>query len=224
MNRNSIEIKSDRAPSTSRRRFLRTSTTAALGSVFAANLNLSQKTLAATSETLRVGLIGCGGRGTGAANQAMNADKNVILTAMADVFDDQLQRSLVTLKKDEEIRDKIKVNPSHCFVGLDAYQKVLDSGVDLVILATPPGFRPLHLRAAVNAGKHIFCEKPVATDAPGIRSVLASVEEARKKSLALVAGFCWRYDYARRQIFKQIHDGAVGDIKAIYATYYTGPV
>ena len=120
--------------------------------------------------------------------------------------------------------DKVKVTPEKCFVGLDAYQKVIDSGVDVVLLATPPGFRPVHLKAAVDAGKHIFCEKPMATDAPGVRSVLESVKAAKEKSLSLVAGFCWRYEAARREFYKRIHDGAIGDIRAIYATYYTGPV
>ena len=222
MNHNSNNVMSDPISlSTSRREFLKTSTAAALGSVFAANVSLSQRSPAAT-ETLRVGLIGCGGRGTGAANQALHADQNVVLTAMADVFEDQLKKSLATLKS--EGGDQVKVDPDHCFVGLEAYQKVIDSGVDVVVLATPPGFRPQHLQAAVAAGKHIFCEKPVATDAPGVRSVLASVEQAKMKKLALVAGFCWRYDYARREIFKRIHQGDIGAIRAIYGTYYTLPV
>jgi myo-inositol 2-dehydrogenase / D-chiro-inositol 1-dehydrogenase len=107
---------------------------------------------------------------------------------------------------------------------LDAYQKVIDSGVDVVLLASPPGFRPVHLRAAVNAGKHIFCEKPMATDAAGVRSVLASVKAAKEKKIALVAGFCWRYEGARREFYQRIHNGAIGDVRAIYATYYAGPV
>ena len=225
MNQDSKGLVSDQTSlplASSRRQFLKTSSAAALGSVFAANLSRSEKTFAANSETLRVGLIGCGGRGTGAANQALNADKNVVLTAMGDVFQHQLQGSLKSLKG--EVGDKVKVTPDHCFIGLDAYQKVIDSGVDVVILATPPGFRPQHLQAAVAAGKHVFCEKPMATDGPGVRSVMASVEEARKKNLALVAGFCWRYDLPRRALFKQIHDGAIGDLRAIYGTYFTGPV
>ena len=172
--------------------------------------------------TLRVGLIGCGGRGSGAASQALNADSNVVLTAMGDAFEDQLQKSLQNLQKAHP--DKVKVTPEKCFVGLDAYQKVIDSGVDVVLLATPPGFRPTHLKAAVEAGKHIFCEKPMATDAPGLRSVLASVKLAREKQLSLVAGFCWRYDTARREFYRRIHQGAIGDIRAIYATFYAGPV
>ena len=172
--------------------------------------------------TLRVGLIGCGGRGSGAASQALSADSNVILTAMGDAFEDQLQKSLQSLQKAHP--EKVKVTPEKCFVGLDAYQKVIDSGVDVVLLATPPGFRPVHLKASVEAGKHIFCEKPMATDAPGLRSVLASVKLAREKPISLVAGFCWRYDTARREFYERIHDGAIGDIRALYATYYAGQV
>ena len=178
--------------------------------------------VAQTPQTLKVGLIGCGGRGSGAASQALKADPNVVLTAMGDAFEDQLQKSLQNLQK--SCGDKVKVTPETCFVGLDAYQKVIDSGVDVVLLATPPGFRPVHLKAAVDAGKHIFCEKPVATDSPGVRSVLESVKKAKEKNLALVAGFCWRYDTARREFYKRIHDGAIGDLRAIYATYYTGQV
>jgi predicted dehydrogenase len=208
---------------TSRRDFLKTSSAAVLGGALVSPLGFpSIASGASNNKKLKVGLIGCGGRGTGAVNQALHADENVVLTAMADVFENQLNNSLATLKK--EIGDKVQVDPDHCFVGLDGYQKVINSGVDVVILATPPGFRPQHLKAAVDAGKHIFCEKPVATDAPGVRSVLASVEEAKKKNLALVAGFCWRYDYARREFYKRVLAGAIGDIKAIYATYYTGPV
>jgi myo-inositol 2-dehydrogenase / D-chiro-inositol 1-dehydrogenase len=171
---------------------------------------------------LRVGLIGCGGRGSGAASQALSADPNVTLTAMGDAFEDQLRKSLQNLQKEHP--DKVKVAPEKCFVGLDAYQKVIDSGVDVVLLATPPGFRPVHLKAAVEAGKHIFCEKPMATDAPGVRSVLESVKKAKEKKVALVAGFCWRYETARREFYGRIHNGAIGDLRAIYATYYAGRV
>lgn len=173
-------------------------------------------------DVLRVGLIGCGGRGSGAASQALNADPNVVLTALGDAFEDQVQRSLQGLQKQHP--DKVKVTPEKCFSGLNAYQQVIDSGVDVVLLAAPPGFRPAHLKAAVEAGKHIFCEKPMATDAPGVRSVLESVEVAKAKKLSLVAGFCWRYELARREFYQRIHDGAIGDLRAVYATYYAGPV
>ena len=206
---------------TSRRDFLKTS--ALVGSALAAPTIMPGELFGReTTDTLRVGLIGCGGRGSGAASQALSADKNVVLTAMGDAFQDQLQSSLQSLQKAHA--DKVKVTPEKCFVGLDAYQKVIDSGVDVVLLATPPGFRPIHLKAAVDAGKHVFCEKPMATDAPGVRSVLASVKAAKEKKLALVAGFCWRYETARQEFYKKIHEGAIGDIRAVYATYYTGPV
>ncbi|MBU6400790.1 MAG: Gfo/Idh/MocA family oxidoreductase [Verrucomicrobia bacterium] len=208
--------------STSRRQFLKTSTTAVLGGALASQWALSGRAQAPNSETLKVGLIGCGGRGTGAAAQALHADNNVMLTAMADVFPERLQASLAELRR--QAPDKVKVQDDHSFIGLDAYQKVLDSGVDVVILTTPPGFRPVHLKAAVAANKHIFCEKPVATDAPGLRSVMESVAESKQKPIALVAGFCWRYNTSRRAFYQHIHDGAIGDLRAIYATYYTSPV
>ncbi len=152
---------------TSRREFLKNSALA--GGVLAAPAILPGNLFGADSaRTLRVGLVGCGGRGTGAASQALRADKNAVLTAMGDAFEDQLQKSMQSLQKD--VPDQLKVSPEKCFVGLDAYQKVIDSGVDVVLLASPPGFRPVHLRAAVDAGIHIFCEKPVATDAPGVRT------------------------------------------------------
>ncbi len=177
---------------------------------------------AENNETLRVGLVGCGGRGSGAADQALKADKNVVLVAMGDAFDDRLQSSLKGLQTAHG--DKVKVTPEKCFVGLDAYQKVIDSGVDVVILATPPGFRPMHIKAAVAAGKHIFTEKPMATDAPGVRSVLASVEEAKKKNLAMVAGFCYRYHHGVRALMQKIQAGEIGQVRALYNTYNTGPV
>src|SRR5947199_4739290 len=150
---------------TSRRGFLKTS--ALVGGALSAPAILPGKLFAKeNSDTLRIGLIGCGGRGSGAADQALTADKNVVLTAMADAFEDRLQTSLKNLETKHA--DKVKVTPDKCFVGLDAYQKVIDSGVDVVLLATPPGFRPTHLTAAVAAGKHVFTEKPMATDAPGV--------------------------------------------------------
>src|SRR5262249_19151629 len=134
---------------------------------------------------LKIGLVGCGGRGTGAANQALNADQNVKLVAMGDAFPEQIQKSLAELQKAHG--DKVQVSPETSFAGLDPYQKVINSGVDVVLLATPPGFRPTHLRAAVEAGKHVFCEKPMATDVPGVRSVLESAKLAKEKNLSLVA-------------------------------------
>ncbi len=212
--------------SSNRRDFLKTSSAAVAGGALASELAFPYIAKAApNSSKLKLGFIGCGGRGTGAAAQALNADSNVELWAMGDVFENQLQRSLTTLQtENKNTPDKVNVARERQFVGLDAYEKVLKSGVDIVILTTPPGFRPLHFKAAVEMGKHIFLEKPMATDAPGVRSVMASVVEAKKKQLAVVAGFCWRYDYARREFYKRIHAGAIGDLCHIQSTYLTSPV
>ena len=201
---------------TTRRDFLKASAAAV------ATLSVVPAVHAAGSDILKVGLIGCGGRGTGAATQALHADPNVRLTAMGDMFEDRLQSSLATLKKNKEVGQKVEVKPAHCFTGFDAYQQVIASGVDVVLLCTPPHFRPLHLKAAVAAGKHVFCEKPMAVDAPGVRSVLATAEEAKRKALSLVAGFCWRYHPGMRETVKRLHDGAVGDIQVLQCTYNTG--
>ncbi|MBN2313668.1 MAG: Gfo/Idh/MocA family oxidoreductase [Sedimentisphaerales bacterium] len=203
-----------------RRHFLKTTSTATA----LAGFSIATHAYGAGDNTLRVGLVGCGGRGSGAASQALSTGENVVLTAMGDVFEDRLQSSRKNLQGSEAFGKRVKVSDRSCFVGLDAYQKVIDSGVDVVVLGTPPGFRPQHLRAAVEAGKHVFTEKPMATDAPGVRSVLKSAAMAKEKNLALVAGFCWRYDLARRAFYKKIHEGAIGDIRAVYATYLTGPV
>lgn len=210
---------------TTRREFLGQS--ALLAGALAAPAILSSKAFAAETKTLRVGLVGCGGRGTGAAGQALQADPNVELVAMGDAFAEQIQPSLQNLKAEgteHGFAARIKVTPETCFAGLDAYQKVIDSGVDVVLLCTPPGFRPLHFKAAVAAGKHVFCEKPMATDATGVRSVMETAKLAKEKNLSVLAGFCWRYDYPRRELFQKIHAGAIGDIRAIYANYYTSPV
>ncbi len=216
------ETKSLPEVGSSRRQFLKTSSAVAVGSALAGSLAFTEKASAANA-VLKVGLVGCGGRGSGAAAQALSTGENVVLTAMGDVFDDCLQRSRKNLAG-ENFGSRVKVPDSACFVGLDAYQKVINSGVDVVILATPPGFRPQHLRAAVEAGKHVFCEKPVATDAFGVRSVLESAAKAKEKNLSLVVGYCWRYHPSRRAFYQKVHQGAIGSIRAIYATYLTGPV
>ena len=206
-----------------RRHFLRNSSTVAVGGLVASTaLTRAADASAPAPSVIKVGLIGCGGRGTGAALQALKADPGVRLTALADVFADRLDSSLATLKKMTAVANRIDVTPATSFVGLDAYQKVIDSGVDVVLLASTPAFRPEHFRAAVAAGKHVFCEKPVAVDGPGIRSVLASAAEAQRKNLSVMSGFCWRYDPRMRATVAQIHAGAIGDLRAIIATYHTG--
>jgi predicted dehydrogenase len=210
--------------SPSRRDFLKSSTVAALGGALAGSLAVSRSAHAAGGDTLKVGLIGCGGRGTGAAANALGADSNIKLVAMADVFDDQLQRSLKSLQETlkDKASEKIAVAPERQFVGFDAYEKLLATDVDVVLLTTPPHFRPAHFKAAIAAGKHCFVEKPVAVDAPGVHSILATAEEAKKKNLSVVSGLCYRYDAPKREFFRRIHDGAIGDIRTIHVSYNTG--
>ena len=177
---------------------------------------------AAGDETLCVGLVGCGGRGSARA-RALRADKNVKLVAMCDAFMDRLQTSLSNLQKIKDISSKVQVTPEHCFDGFDGYKKLLEC-VDVVLLCTPPGFRPQHLRAAIEAGKHVFCEKPVAVDAASIESVIASARLAKEKNLSLCSGYCYRYDGAKRETVKRIHAGDIGDVTAMHITYLTSPL
>jgi predicted dehydrogenase len=204
-----------------RREFLKASTATVAGALAA--LSMPKGVHAAGSDVLKVGLIGCGGRGSGAAAQALKADPNVKLWAMADAFADRIEFSLRTLAKSEDISAKIDVAPERRFAGFDAFKQVIEA-CDVVLLATPPHFRPLHLKAAVEAGKHVFAEKPVAVDAPGVRSVLATCEEAKRKNLSIVSGLCLRYDPGYQELIKRVHDGAIGKIVALQANDYRGPI
>ncbi|MDB5349124.1 MAG: putative dehydrogenase [Planctomycetota bacterium] len=188
----------------------------------ASTLDLTTVAHASGSDILKIGLVGCGGRGTGAAEQALAADKNVKLVAMADAFSDYLENSLANLKSSPN-SDRVDVPKDRRYVGFDAYKHVIDQ-VDVVLLTTPPHFRPMHLEYAVKKGVHSFVEKPVATDAPGVRKVLALCDEARSKNLALVSGLCWRYHEPRRETMKRVRDGAIGDIVAIETTYNSNGV
>jgi len=208
----------------SRRQFLKNSAAAVVTGAMAVNATIARSAHVTGSDVLSVGLIGCGGRGTGAATEALAADKNVKLTAMGDAFKDRLENSLAELKKIANIATKIDVPPERRFAGFDAYKDVIASGVDVVLLAAPPHFRPLHLNAAVQAGKHIFAEKPVAVDAPGVRSVLAICDEARKKNLSVVSGLCLRYSLGFQEIIRRIHEGELGDVRTLQANDYRGPI
>ncbi|MBC8001474.1 MAG: Gfo/Idh/MocA family oxidoreductase [Opitutaceae bacterium] len=204
----------------SRREFLKTSSAAVAGAVIAAPYILSA---AEKSDTIKVGLIGCGGRGSGAASQALMSDKYVVLTAMGDAFQDQLNTGYQSLKASKEFGDRVQVNPDHKFVGLDAYKQVIESGVDVVLLATPPGFRPLHMKYAVENNKHVFAEKPIATDAVGYRSFMESVKLAKQKNLAVGSGFCWRSHLAQRAAYEKVLAGEIGQVMSVYGTYNTSP-
>lgn len=174
---------------------------------------------AAGDDVIRVGLIGCGDRGTGAAVQALSADKNVKLVAMGDAFADRLQSSLENLRAKKDTVAKVAVTPETCFTGFDAYKQVIAAS-DVVLLTTPPHFRPMHMKAAIEAGKHVFAEKPCAVDAPGVRSVLATCELAKKKNLSVVSGLCLRYDFGFQETMKRIHGGEIGEITTLYANDY----
>ncbi len=163
---------------------------------------------AENDKPLRIGLVGCGGRGTGAAHNAMAADPNAKVVALADLYPDRMSKCAESLRKNAPIEDK------HCFLGLDAYKKVLDLDVDYVILATPPYFRPEHLAACVAAGKHVFMEKPVGVDPVGVRSIMESGRKAREKNLAIVAGTQRRHQHEYLETIKRIKDGEIGKIVA----------
>ncbi|WP_437203174.1 Gfo/Idh/MocA family protein [Planctomicrobium sp. SH664] len=210
-------------PSSTRRDFLKTGAAASVTGTLLANFDGVAKAFADGNETIRVGLVGCGGRGSGAAYQALMADPYAKLVAVGDAYPEPIASCLKTLGASKKVEGRVTVDPEQQHSGLDAYKKVIDA-CDVVLLASPPGFRPEHLAYAVEKGKHIFCEKPMATDAPGLRSVMESVKVAKAKKLALVAGFCWRYDLPRREFFKRVLDGAAGDVVAAYGTYLTSPV
>jgi len=201
--------------SISRRQFLRTSA-AVGGSVLAVHRGVH----AAGSDILRVGLVGCGSRGAGAASNAINADPGVRVVALADAFADRMNGTLKVLK--DRHPNQVDVDPSRCFAGFDSYKELIACGVDVVLLAAPPHFRPLHLAAAIEADKHVFAEKPVGVDATGVRSVMATCELARKKKLCIVSGLCWRYDTVIRETIQRVHDGAIGDIVAVQSTRNLG--
>jgi len=172
---------------------------------------LARTVHAAGDDTIRIALIGCGGRGTGAAGQALSTSGPVKLVAMADVFEDRLQGSLQQIASKHAGR--IDVPKERQFVGFDAYQRALAADVDMVILATPPGFRPLHFPAAVEAGKHVFMEKPIAVDAPGVRAVLEAAEVSKRKNLCVGVGLQRHHQPVYLETIQRLQEGAIGDIQ-----------
>jgi len=191
----------------SRRDFIKTSLAASLAAAIPGNLGL----YAAGSDTIRVGVIGCGGRGTGAAIDCMNAAPGVEVVALGDLVSDRVESCLKKLR--EAHPDKVKVTPATCFTGFDNHKKVCAiPDVNLIVTAAPPGFRPIHLKAAVDAGKNVFMEKPVAVDPVGVRSVIASSELAGQKGLAVVTGTQRRHQKKYLEIMKRVHDGQIGEV------------
>ena len=210
--------KNEKSGALSRRDFMQTTAAASLAFLGAGALNVR----AAGSDLLKVGLIGCGGRGTEAAKDCVKGSEGVEIYAMGDLFRDHLEDSFKNLsegytnswnnQKVDGLGAKFNVTKDRCFTGFDAYQKVIDSGVDMVILAASPHFRPLHLKAAVEAGKHIFMEKPVAVDPAGVRSVIESSDLAAKKGLGVVAGTQRRHQNSYLEVMKRIQNGDIGEI------------
>jgi predicted dehydrogenase len=203
-----------------RRDFLKTSTGLVAGATLAGTLAVPRAVHAGVSEKIRIGLIGCGNRGTGAAQNALAASPENLLVSIGDTFADFANGSLGQLRRIDSVKSRVQVAAEHVFVGFDAYKHVIDSGVDVVILATPPHFRPQHLAYAVEKGKHAFVEKPVAVDAPGVRSVIETCKKAKEKNLAVVSGLCWRYHPVVQETVKRIvEDKAIGEIVAIQSCY-----
>jgi predicted dehydrogenase len=201
----------------SRREFLKGSSVAGAAALASSGLVVPM-VHAAGSSTIKVGLVGCGGRGTGAAEQALTADSGAQLVAMADAFPDYLEKSLAELKGSSTVGARVDVPKDRQFTGFDAYKHVIDQ-VDLVLLTTPPHFRPIHLAYAVEKGVNSFVEKPMAVDGPGLRKFIQACKDAKAKNLSLVNGFCWRYFGPRRETMKRVFDGAIGKIVAIETTY-----
>jgi predicted dehydrogenase len=217
-------------PTPSRRDFIKLSSAALLTSPLldrvahaqrSAIARVAPRAFAGADETLKIALVGCGGRGTGAAAQALSTKGPVKLVAMADAFHDRLEDSLKNLMGGHA--DRIDVPPDRRFVGFDAYQKAIDL-CDVAILTTPPGFRPIHFEYAIGKGKHVFMEKPVSTDAAGVRRVLAAAEVAKQKNLKVGVGLQRHHDPGYVEIVKRVQDGAIGDLGFLRAYWCDGGV
>lgn len=206
--------------STSRRTFLKAGS-AGIAAALTLGPSLSARAFAAGDDTIKVGLVGCGGRGTGAAEQALTTEGSVKLVAVGDAFPDPAAKALEYLKKHfAEQPGRVDVAAEQVHAGFDAYKHVIDA-CDVVLLATPTHFRPQHLKYAIDQGKHVFCEKPVAVDGPGLRSVMESCRQAQEKKLSVVSGLCWRYHPAVKAAFEQVHEGKIGDVVAARCSYFT---
>ncbi len=200
----------------SRRNFLVKSS---IGAVAATGFPFVRTSRAQQVKPIRIGVCGCGGRGSGAAANALSAAPGVQLIAMADPFSGQIEKSLKALKSDEDLQKKglvgnIEVAEDHIFTGMDCYRKILETDIDYVILAEPPGFRPQHFEAAVEAGKHIFAEKPLGTDPVGVRKIRTAAEKAKERGLSVVVGLNYRHDLGAQETVKRIHDGQAGKVLA----------
>lgn len=180
---------------------------------------------APNDKKLKIGVVGTGGRGGGAMLNALAADDKVELWAMGDLYLAEAEKKLEMVRKNSISNGKLSDGlDSRVFGGIDSYRKVLDSGVDVILLTAPPAFRPTHFKAAIEAGVHAFAEKPCATDIAGVKDFLASAQLAADKNLSILSGFCYRFSEQGRALFERLHDGAIGDILSIHSIYNAGPV
>ena len=197
----------------SRRDFLRTSAVAAGGTAMAFGLDPTRTAHANGNDTIKIAIVGCGGRGTAAASQALSTKFNVKLVAAADVFKDRMDSCLAYLENN--FKGRFDLPPERRFLGFDAYQKAIHCGVDVVLLTTPPGFRPMMFETAIAAGKHVFMEKPLAVDARGVRRILAASKKANEKGLTVGVGFSLRHEANHKKCIEMIHDGVLGEILSL---------
>lgn len=219
-NKNKVDLNTDLTHS--RRNFVKNSMLAS-GAMVLPNFTVQGMFNSATDKKLKIALVGCGGRGTGAASQALQADNNVVLVAMADAFENRLKDCHATLSKEFEGTKKIDVPEKRQFVGFEGAKMAIDLA-DVVILATPPGFRPQHFEYAVAAGKHIFMEKPVATDVPGVRKVLEAAKKAKENKLNVVVGLQRHYQNNYIEVAKRLHSGEMGKVVSGQVYWNSGGV
>jgi len=196
----------------SRRGFLKVAAAGATAAT--AGFTILHKAHAANADLIKVGLIGCGGRGTGAAQDCLKSSDNLKLVAMADVFQDRLDGCLAQIKKNKQLAENVAVDPDHCFTGFDAYKKLLATDINVALICSPIFFHSIHLMAAIEAGKHCFMEKAAAVDAPGIRQIIAAGKLAKEKNLNIAVGSQRRHQREYIETIKRVHDGAIGDIVA----------
>ena len=206
----------------SRREFLKASSLTVAGATLAAGIGAARVAHAAGNDEIRVAVIGCGGRGTGAAANCLEADAAVKVVALADAFQDRIDSALKMLK--EKFGERINVPLDRQFAGLEAYRQALSTDVHLVVMATPPGFRPAQYAAAIQAGKHVFMEKPLCVDAPGFRSMMETNKRADEKGLKVVVGLQRRHQSRYVEGMRRIHDGQFGDIEFLRVYWNGGPI
>ncbi len=211
------------SPGATRRAFVKTAGAAA---AVTSTIAFPSITLGAPNNTkLKIGVVGTGGRGGGAMLNALAADDNVELFAMGDLYLAEAEKKLEMVRRNSISQGKISDGlDGRVFGGIDSYKKVIDAGVDVILLTTPPAFRPTHFKAATDAGIHSFVEKPCATDIAGVKNFLETAKLAESKGLSVLSGFCYRYSEQGRALFERIHGGDIGDILSVHSIYNAGPV